>query len=178
MIASMWVGNLMLLIINLPLIGLWVRLLKVPYRLMFPAILMFCCIGIYSINSLPTDVMFIGFFGLVGYMLIKFGFEPAPLLLGFVLGKLMEENLRRALIISRGRDDDLHRAPDQRRAARGRRHPARDRAPALHPQGPRRGLRRVTCHFSWDREGPRATIVGLTVDCRSGRSLARHQPHS
>jgi putative tricarboxylic transport membrane protein len=102
MIASMWVGNLMLLIINLPLIGLWVRLLKVPYRLMFPAILMFCCIGIYSINSLPTDVMFIGFFGLVGYALVKLGFEPAPLLLGFVLGRLMEENLRRALIISRG----------------------------------------------------------------------------
>jgi putative tricarboxylic transport membrane protein len=102
MIASMWVGNLMLLIINLPLVGLWVRLLKVPYRLMFPAILMFCCIGIYSINSLPTDVMFIGFFGLVGYTLMKFGFEPAPMLLGFVLGKLMEENLRRALIISRG----------------------------------------------------------------------------
>jgi putative tricarboxylic transport membrane protein len=102
MIASMWIGNLMLLIINLPLIGLWVRLLKVPYRLMFPAILMFCCIGIYSINSLPTDVMFIAFFGIVGYALIKFGFEPAPLLLGFVLGKLMEENLRRALIISRG----------------------------------------------------------------------------
>ncbi|WP_114184776.1 tripartite tricarboxylate transporter permease [Microvirga aerophila] len=102
MIASMWVGNLMLLIINLPLVGMWVRLLKVPYRLMFPAILMFCCIGIYSINSLPTDVMFIGLFGLVGYMLMKFGFEPAPMLLGFVLGKLMEENLRRALIISRG----------------------------------------------------------------------------
>jgi putative tricarboxylic transport membrane protein len=102
MIASMWVGNLMLLIINLPLVGMWVRLLKVPYRLMFPAILMFCCIGIYSINSLPTDVMFIGLFGFVGYALIKFGFEPAPMLLGFVLGKLMEENLRRALIISRG----------------------------------------------------------------------------
>jgi putative tricarboxylic transport membrane protein len=102
MIASMWVGNLMLLIINLPLVGLWVRLLKVPYRLMFPAILMFCCIGIYSINSLPTDVMFIAFFGLVGYGLIKLGFEPAPLLLGFVLGKLMEENFRRALIIARG----------------------------------------------------------------------------
>ncbi|KFG67122.1 tripartite tricarboxylate transporter permease [Microvirga sp. BSC39] len=102
MIASMWVGNLMLLIINLPLVGMWVRLLKVPYRLLFPAILMFCCIGIYSINSLPTDVMFIAFFGLVGYMLIKFGFEPAPMLLGFVLGRLMEENLRRALIISRG----------------------------------------------------------------------------
>jgi putative tricarboxylic transport membrane protein len=102
MIASMWVGNLMLLIINLPLVGLWVRLLKVPYRLLFPAILMFCCIGIYSINSLPTDVMFIAFFGLVGYALIKLGFEPAPLLLGFVLGKLMEENFRRALIIARG----------------------------------------------------------------------------
>jgi len=102
MIASMWVGNLMLLIINLPLVGMWVRLLKVPYRLLFPAILMFCCIGIYSINSLPSDVMFIALFGLVGYVLIKFGFEPAPLLLGFVLGKLMEENLRRALILSRG----------------------------------------------------------------------------
>ena len=71
MIASMWIGNLMLLIINLPLVGLWVRLLKVPYHLMFPAILMFCCIGIYSINSLPTDVMFIGLFGIVGYVLIK-----------------------------------------------------------------------------------------------------------
>ncbi|MBB4041797.1 putative tricarboxylic transport membrane protein [Microvirga flocculans] len=102
MIASMWVGNLMLLVINLPLVGMWVRLLKVPYRLLFPAILMFCCIGIYSINSLPTDVMFIALFGLVGYMLIKFGFEPAPMLLGFVLGKLMEENLRRSLILSRG----------------------------------------------------------------------------
>jgi putative tricarboxylic transport membrane protein len=102
MIASMWIGNLMLLIINLPLIGLWVRLLQVPYRLLFPAILMFCCIGIYSINSQPIDVMFIAFFGFVGYCLLKFGFEPAPMLLGFVLGRLMEENLRRALIIARG----------------------------------------------------------------------------
>jgi putative tricarboxylic transport membrane protein len=102
MIASMWVGNLMLLVINLPLIGLWVRFLKVPYRLMFPAILMFCCIGIYSTNSATTDVMAIAVFGLIGYAFIKFGFEPAPLLLGFVLGRLMEENLRRALIISRG----------------------------------------------------------------------------
>jgi putative tricarboxylic transport membrane protein len=102
MIASMWLGNLMLLIINLPLVGLWVRLLKVPYRLMFPAILMFCSIGIYSINSVPTDVMFIAFFGVVGYALIKLGFEPAPLLLGFVLGRLMEEYLRRALTLSRG----------------------------------------------------------------------------
>ena len=98
----MWIGNLMLLIINLPLVGVWVRLLKVPYRLMFPAILMFCCIGIYSINNNPADVLFTAFFGFVGYILIKFGFEPAPLLLGFVLGKLMEEKLRQALVLSRG----------------------------------------------------------------------------
>ena len=102
MVVSMWIGNLMLLIINLPLVGLWVRLLKVPYRLMFPAILIFCCIGIYSINNNPSDVLFTAFFGLVGYVLMKFGFEPAPMLLGFVLGKLMEEKLRQALILSRG----------------------------------------------------------------------------
>lgn len=102
MIASMWMGNLMLLIINLPLVGLWVKLLKVPYRLMFPAILIFCCIGIYSINNSPTDVMFTAMFGLFGYGLHKMGFEPAPMLLGFVLGRLMEENLRRALTIARG----------------------------------------------------------------------------
>jgi putative tricarboxylic transport membrane protein len=102
MIASMWIGNLMLVIINLPLIGLWVKLLQVPYRLMYPAILIFCCIGIYSINNQPMDVAFTALFGLFGYMLIKFGFEPAPMLLGFVLGKLMEEKMRQALIISRG----------------------------------------------------------------------------
>ena len=102
MISSMWIGNLMLLVINLPLIGLWVKLLKVPYRLMFPAIVMFCCIGIYSVNNNPADVMMTAGFGLFGYALIKFGFEPAPLLLGVVLGKLMEEKLRQALVISRG----------------------------------------------------------------------------
>lgn len=102
MIASMWIGNLMLLVINLPLVGLWVRLLEVPYRLLFPAILLFCCIGIYSIGSAPSDVVLIGVFGLVGYGLLKLGFEPAPLLLGFVLGGLMEENLRRAMALARG----------------------------------------------------------------------------
>ena len=102
MVASMWIGNLMLLIINLPLIGLWVKLLQVPYRMMFPAIMIFCCIGIYSINNSTSDVLFTAFFGLVGYTLLKFGFEPAPMLLGFVLGKLMEEKLRQALILSRG----------------------------------------------------------------------------
>jgi putative tricarboxylic transport membrane protein len=102
MIASMWIGNLMLIIINLPLVGIWVRLLRVPYRLMFPSIVIFCAIGIYSINNAPVDVILAGAFGLVGYWLIKHDFEPAPLLLGMVLGPLMEENLRRALLISRG----------------------------------------------------------------------------
>ncbi len=102
MIASMWIGNVMLLIINLPLVGMWVKLLKVPYRLMFPSIVLFCCIGIYSINNAPIDVMMVAVFGLFGYFLIKFGLEPAPLLLGFVLGRLMEEKLRQALVISRG----------------------------------------------------------------------------
>jgi putative tricarboxylic transport membrane protein len=102
MIASMWIGNVMLLIINLPLIGVWVRLLKVPYRLMFPAILLFCCIGIYSVNNNPLDVYLTAAFGLFGYALIKFDFEPAPLLLGFVLGRLLEEKLRQSLAISKG----------------------------------------------------------------------------
>ena len=102
MIASMWLGNLMLLIINLPLIGLWIRLLKVPYRLLFPAIVLFCCIGIYSVNNSSTEVALTACFGLFGYTLMKFGFEVPPLLLGFVLGRLMEEKLRQALVISRG----------------------------------------------------------------------------
>jgi putative tricarboxylic transport membrane protein len=98
----MWIGNAMLVIINLPLVGMWVKLLKVPYRLMFPAIMIFCCIGIYSINNSVQDVYFTAFFALLGYILIKLGFEPAPMLLGFVLGKLMEEKLRQSLILSRG----------------------------------------------------------------------------
>jgi putative tricarboxylic transport membrane protein len=98
----MWVGNLMLLVINLPLVGIWVRLLRVPYRLMFPSIVIFCAIGIYSISNAPMDVVLAGAFGLVGYWLVKHDFEPAPLLLGMVLGPLMEENLRRAMLISRG----------------------------------------------------------------------------
>src|ERR1700719_3726662 len=102
MISSMWVGNLMLIVINLPMVGMWVKLLRVPYRLMFPAIVIFCAIGIYSINNAPVDVILAGAFGLLGYWLIKHDFEPAPLLLGMVLGPLMEENLRRALLISRG----------------------------------------------------------------------------
>ena len=102
MIASMWIGNLLLVVINLPLVGVWVRLLRVPYRMLFPAILIFCCIGVYSINNSPFDVVMVAIFGLVGYWLVKHDFEPAPMILGFVLGPLMEENLRRAMLIARG----------------------------------------------------------------------------
>jgi putative tricarboxylic transport membrane protein len=102
LIASMWIGNLMLLVINLPLVRMWVRFLDVPYRLMYPAILLFSCIGIYSVNNLTADVLMAGALALVGYALIKLDFETAPMLLGYVLGRLMEENLRRALAISRG----------------------------------------------------------------------------
>jgi putative tricarboxylic transport membrane protein len=102
MIASMWLGNLALVIINLPLVGVWVTLLRVPYRLLFPSIVVFCCIGIYSVNNAPADVIIAGVFGLVGYWLVKHDFEPAPLVLAFVLGPLMEENLRRAMLIARG----------------------------------------------------------------------------
>lgn len=102
MIASMWVGNLMLVVLNLPLISLWVRLLMVPYGMLFPAILMFCCIGVYSLNNTPVDVALTAGFGLLGYVFNKIGCQPAPLLLGFILGPMMEESLRRTLLLSRG----------------------------------------------------------------------------
>jgi len=102
LIASMWIGNLMLLILNLPLVGLWVRLLTIPYRVLYPAILMFCCIGAYSMNNNVFDVYMTIPFAILGYTFKKLDCEPAPLLLGFVLGKLMEEYLRRAMTISRG----------------------------------------------------------------------------
>jgi putative tricarboxylic transport membrane protein len=102
LIASMWIGNLMLVILNLPLIGLWIQLLKVPYRMLYPAILAFCCIGVYSINNTTFDVLVTVFFGALGYLFYKLRCEPAPLILGFILGPMMEENLRRAMLLSRG----------------------------------------------------------------------------
>ncbi len=102
LIASMWVGNLMLIVLNLPLIGMWIKLLTVPYRFLFPAILTFCCIGLYTINNSNFDVYIAVIFGFIGYLFYKLGCEPAPLLLGFILGPMMEENLRRALLLSRG----------------------------------------------------------------------------
>src|SRR3712207_9156481 len=92
----------MLVLLNLPLIGLWIRMLTIPYHLLFPAIIAFCCIGAYSVNNNVFDVFMMALFGVVGYALVKLDFEPAPLLLGFVLGPLMEENLRRAMVLSRG----------------------------------------------------------------------------
>ena len=102
LIASMWIGNLMLVLLNLPLIGLWVSLLKVPYRMLFPAIMVFSSIGIYSINNSSFEIYLTAIFGLIGFLWLKLGCPPAPMLLGFVLGPMMEENLRRAMLISRG----------------------------------------------------------------------------
>ena len=101
-IASMWIGNLMLIVLNLPLIGLWVKLLTIPYYVLFPIIMAFCSIGVYSVNSNVYDLYAVAFFGFLGYLLTKLRCEPAPLQLGFVLGPLLEENLRRAMILARG----------------------------------------------------------------------------
>ncbi len=102
LIASMWLGNVMLIVLNLPMIGLWVKLLTIPYRYLYPAILVFCCIGVYSVNNTSFDIYLTAIFGVIGYIFVKLECEPAPLLLGFVLGPMMEENFRRALLLSRG----------------------------------------------------------------------------
>jgi TctA family transporter len=102
LIASMWIGNLMLVVLNLPLIGIWVKLLRVPYRVLYPAILLFCAIGVYTTSNASFDVVQTAFFGLLGVLFMKLECEPAPLLLAFVLGPMFEENLRRAMLISRG----------------------------------------------------------------------------
>ena len=101
-IVSMWIGNLFLIILNLPLIGMWVKMITIPYQLLYPAILVFCGIGVFSLNNSTFDIYLMGLFGVLGYILSKLGCEPAPMLLAFILGPLMEENLRRAMLISRG----------------------------------------------------------------------------
>lgn len=102
LIASMWIGNVLLLIINLPMIGIWIRILEVPYRLLYPTVLLLCCIGVYSLTNSAQSILFMLGFGVMGWMFLKFGCEPAPLVLGFVLGSRMEENLRRAMLVSGG----------------------------------------------------------------------------
>lgn len=101
-IASMWIGNAMLLILNLPLVGVWARLVTIPYHLLYPAILVFCCIGVFTLNNNSVDIYLMCLFGFLGYLFFKLECEPAPLLLGAVLGPMMEENLRRTLLLSRG----------------------------------------------------------------------------
>jgi len=101
-IASFWIGNLLLVLLNIPLIGIWVRLLQVPYHLLYPAIIVLICVGVYSINSNVFDVVLALMLGVAGYGMRLLGFEPAPLLIGFVLGPMMEENLRRGLLLARG----------------------------------------------------------------------------
>jgi TctA family transporter len=102
LIASMWLGNAMLVVLNLPMIGMWVKFLTVPYHVLFPGIIAVCCIGVYSVSNNPFDVYTMAFFGVVGYVLVKLDCEPAPLILGFVIGKMLEEYLRRAMLLSRG----------------------------------------------------------------------------
>jgi putative tricarboxylic transport membrane protein len=101
-IASMWIGNLMLLLLNLPLIGMWVKMITIPYQLLYPAILVFCGIGVFSLNNSTTDIFLMAIFGALGYLFLKLGCEPAPMLLAFILGPMMEEYLRRAMLLSRG----------------------------------------------------------------------------
>src|SRR5450432_2153179 len=137
MIASMWLGNLMLVVINLPLVGMWVRLLRVPYRHLFPMIIIFCCIGVYSLNNVVLDSSMTAIFVLVGYWLVKHDFEPAPMIIGFVLGPLMEENLRRAMLIDLG---DL---------AGDRAVPAGPGGAAVAAGQARRGVHRVTANAPW-----------------------------
>jgi putative tricarboxylic transport membrane protein len=102
LIASMWIGNLLLVVLNLPLIGVWVRLLMVPYRLLFPAIMAFSAIGIFSLNGSAFEIYLAAMFGIVGFVLVKLGFSMAPMLLGFVLGPMLEDNLRRSMVMGRG----------------------------------------------------------------------------
>jgi TctA family transporter len=101
-VVSMWVGNVMLLVLNLPLIGLWVKMISVPYHYLYPAILVFCAIGTFSLSNSTFDVYLMSVFGFLGYLFHKFGCEPAPMMLGFILGPMMEEFLRRALLLSKG----------------------------------------------------------------------------
>ena len=101
-IASMWVGNLMLLVLNLPLVGMWVKMITIPYQLLYPAILVFCGIGVFSLNNSTFDIYLMALFGALGYLFSKLGCEAAPMLLAFILGPLMEEYLRRAMLLSRG----------------------------------------------------------------------------
>src|SRR5690606_32270080 len=102
LVMSFWIGNIILVILNVPMIGMWIRVLTIPYHILYPAIVMFICIGVYGVNNNVFDVYLVLLFGIVGYVLRVLHFEPAPLLLGYVLGPMLEENFRRAMLLSRG----------------------------------------------------------------------------
>jgi len=102
LVASMWVGNVFLITLNVPLVRYWLSVFKIPYAVLFPAILFFCCIGTYSVNNSLEDIYITAAFGIMGYLFMRLDLDPAPLMLGFILGPMMEENFRRALLISRG----------------------------------------------------------------------------
>ena len=150
LVASMWTGNLMLVILNLPLVGIWAKLLTLPYRFLYPAILLICCIGVYSINNSALDVLIATVFGFIGYLLYRLDCEPAPLLLGFILGPLIEENLRRALRHLARRSERVRAAPDQ-----------------LHVPGPDRGADR-RARRTGDPLRPRARVQG-NLRCAASR---------
>ena len=169
-IASMWIGNLMLIVLNLPLIGLWVKLLTVPYYVLFPIIMAFCSIGVYSVNSNVYDLFAVAFFGLIGYVLVKLRCEPAPLLLGFVLGPLLEENLRRAMILSRGDPTTFVTRPISAlllAIAAGR---AGRRLPARRQEEARGGVRRGELS---EPDDERACVASATQARSAFRKLAR-----
>jgi TctA family transporter len=102
LVVSMWIGNLFLLVLNLPMIGIWVKMISVPYHLLFPAILVFCAIGVFSLANAQFDIYLMALFGILGYTFRKLDCEPAPMMLGFILGPMMEEYLRRALLMTKG----------------------------------------------------------------------------
>jgi TctA family transporter len=102
LVASMWIGNVFLLVLNVPLVRYWLSVFKIPYNVLFPAILFFCCIGTYSVNNNLDDIFVTAAFGLMGYLYLRLKLDPAPLMLGFILGPMLEENFRRAMLLSRG----------------------------------------------------------------------------
>ncbi len=172
LIASMWIGNAMLVILNLPLIGIWIKLLSIPYRWLFPAIVLFCAIGVYSTNNNTFDVWMVAIFGIVGYAFIKLGCEPAPLLLGLILGPMMEENLRRALLLSRGDVERVRHAADLGRAADRRLAAARDRADAGREGEARGSLRRGRLIRGRQRRTVDITVA-RHLGCSRGASSAQ-----
>jgi hypothetical protein len=180
MIASMWIGKLLLVVLNLPLIRIWVLLLKLPYRLLFPTILVLCCIGIYTLNNSATEVALAALFGLLGYLFIKLGCEPAPLLLAMVLGPMMEDELRRGMTINRGDATVFLRSPfSPRNAAPRRRSADRHRGPggAAQTRGSLSGsLRNAMTQFTGIFRTLRNACRCWRVTWWQARSRSRRKP--